>query len=40
MATILYSISLSISIGGGGGWVQFRIVFEVVGSSWEMWKTG
>jgi hypothetical protein len=40
MAVILYSISPSISIGGGGGWVRFRIVFRVVGSSWEMWKTG
>jgi hypothetical protein len=34
------AISYSISIGGGGGWVRFRIVFGVAGSSWEMWKTG
>jgi hypothetical protein len=40
MAVISYSISPSISIGGGGGWVQFRIVFGVAGSSWETWKTG
>jgi hypothetical protein len=40
MAVISYSISLSILIGGGGGWVQFGIVFGVAGSSWETWKTG
>jgi hypothetical protein len=40
MAAILYSISLSISIGGGRGWVQFGIVLGVAGSSWEIWKTG
>jgi hypothetical protein len=40
MAAISYSISPSISIGGGGGWVRFGIVFGVVGSSWETWKTG
>jgi hypothetical protein len=36
MATISYSISPLILIGGGGGWVRFGIVFRVVGSSWEM----
>jgi hypothetical protein len=40
MAVILYSILPSISIGGGRGWVRFGIVFGVVGSSWETWKTG
>jgi hypothetical protein len=40
MAAILYSILPSISIGGGRGWVWFGIVFGVVGSSWETWKTG
>jgi hypothetical protein len=40
MAVILYSISPSISIRGGRGWVRFGIVFGVAGSSWETWKTG
>ena len=33
----MFSLTL---IGGGGGWSQFGMVFQVVGSSWEMWNTG
>src|ERR1700730_2062091 len=34
------SKSPSISTRGGGGTMQFGIVFGVTGSSMEMWKTG
>ena len=34
------SMSPSTSIGGGGGWTRFGIVFGVAGLSCETWKTG
>ena len=37
---ILYSISLSTSMGGGGELIWSGIVLGGETLSWEMWKTG